>query len=298
MLRPLLMTLALGFVVYAGWDFVRRWDSTSVKIAIAPLALSLLPMLGSTLIQARAWIVLIERMAGRRVAAGPAAALYLDSQLARYTPGKVGLPIVRMEGAGRIGVHSQTVGSSVLIEMLSWTAVGGSVGFLVLLIFGGDEQGIAKVAGQWAPLFLALSVVATLLLMTVDRARFPNRARKMLRLAGHGALVPVKLPLLHALYWLGWLAHGYLVTLALGADPSEALSASSFFVIATVAGFLALAAPAGIGVREGILYLGLAPAVGATPAATVALLSRGLSLVAEVSSWALLRPYRHAPAPE
>ena len=51
----------------------------------------------------------------------------------------------------------------------------------------------------------------------------------------------------------------------------------------------ALAAPAGVGVREAILSISLAPAVGSAPALAIAVASRAASLVADVIAWAALK---------
>lgn len=108
--------------------------------------------------------------------------------------------------------------------------------------------------------------------------------------------MPRRLPLLHLAYWLTWAAHGYLVTRAVGADAAGAWSVSGLFIVAPIVGFLALAAPAGAGVREAVLSVGLVPAVGAAPALSALLLSRGATLLADVLVWLALRPLRARPS--
>jgi hypothetical protein len=56
------------------------------------------------------------------------------------------------------------------------------------------------------------------------------------------------------------------------------------FCLANVVGFLALFAPAGIGVREGILLLVLGPLVGAGIASVIAILSRLIQTVVDIFS--------------
>lgn len=296
--RPLFALTALAFVVWAAYDLSRRWDSAaSVKLALAPALLSVAPLLVGAMFQGVAWTLLIEKMSGRRVPALPALSLYLLSQLARYTPGKVGLPIVRMAGAERLGVKPATVGTSILIEMLSWTAVGGSLGFSLLWATSGRAAGVLGVLGRFAPLLLAGFVTALLVLLALDRARLPAFVRRVLAAQGTGALAPVRLPLVQALYWLSWAVHGYMLARAAGAASPAALSATGLFVIAPVAGFLALAAPGGMGVREAILSVGLAPVLGPAQALALALVSRGASLASEVLAWALVRPLAGRAAP-
>jgi len=287
-LGPLFMTIALVFVAYSAWDLAHRWQRTKVSLDLTWALLSIVPLGLGCLIQGRGWIALIERMTARPVPHGPALSLYMDSQLARYTPGMVGLPFVRMAGAARLGVSAVSVGSSVALEMLSWTAIGGAVGFETLLWLP-RSHGLMAVLGAWAiPIVLGFTAVIVLL-SCIDRARLPAFVVRVLKVDGAGPLVPFSLLLAHVLYWATWAMHGALLTHAFGAAPAVALSTSGLYALATVGGFVALAAPAGVGVREAILSISLAPAVGAAPALAIAVASRAASLVADVIAWAALK---------
>jgi hypothetical protein len=287
-LGPLFMGVAFLFVAYSAWDLAHKWQHA--KVSLDPLwALgSVLPLMFGCLAQGRGWIALIERMTARRVPRGVALSLYMDSQLARYTPGMVGLPFVRMAGAARLGVPAVTVGSSVGLEMLSWTAVGGGIGF-ASLFFLPTRSGLTALLGAWAvPIVLAFAAIV-IALTGVDRARLPAFVVRVLKVPGRGPLVPFALLLAHALYWSSWAVHGFLLTRAFGAAPGIALESSGLFALATVGGFVALAAPAGVGVREAILSVSLAPAVGAAPALAIAVASRAASLTADVVAWLVLK---------
>jgi hypothetical protein len=287
-LKPLFMLVALGFVLYAAWDLSHRWQRTQVSLDLPWALASIVPLGLGCLIQGRGWIALIERMSARSVPRGRALSLYMDSQLARYTPGMVGLPVVRMAGAARLGVPALTVGSSVGLEMLSWTAVGGALGFASLFLLP-TRSGLTALLGAWAvPLVLGF---ASLVLVSsfVDRAHLPGFVGRALRVSGTGPLVPLSLPVAHLLYWATWAAHGFLLSRAFGAAPGLALSTSGLYALATVGGFVALAAPAGVGVREAILSVSLAPALGSAPALAVAVASRAASLCADILVWAVLK---------
>jgi hypothetical protein len=282
------MVIALLFVAYSAWDQAQRWQRTKVSLDLAWALGSILPLGLGCLIQGRAWIALIERMTAHPVPRGPALSLYLDSQLARYTPGMVGLPFVRMAGAARLGVSALAVGSSVGLEMLSWTAVGGALGFASLFALPA-QTGLTALLGKWAlPIVLGFAAIL-LVLSSVDRTRLPSFVLRVIKVQGNGPLVPVSLVLAHVLYWTTWAAHGFLLTRAFGATPAMALSTSGLYALATVGGFVALAAPAGVGVREAILSASLAPAVGSVPALAIAAASRGASLCADLITWSVLK---------
>ena len=296
-LGPLFMGIAFLFVAYSAWDLAHKWHKTRVSLDLPWALASVLPLGLGCLIQGRGWIALIERMTERKVPRGPALSLYMDSQLARYTPGMVGLPFVRMAGAARLGVSAVSVGSSVGLEMLSWTAVGGGVGF-ASLFFLPQHSGLTALLGAWAiPIVLGFSAVV-IVLTCVDRARLPGFVVRALKVTGTGPLVPFALLLAHALYWGTWAVHGFLLTRAFGAGAGVALSTSGLYALATVGGFVALAAPAGVGVREAILSVSLAPAVGSAPALGIAVASRAASLCADVITWFVLKRWARTPSHE
>ena len=217
-----------------------------------------------------------------------ALSLYLASQLARYTPGKVGLPLVRVEGAPRIGLGRGLVGVSVLIESLSWTATGAVLGFLLIAVTASHRETNGMLERFSWPL-VAASVCGGLFLMIVDRSRYPAMIRRILAPEGSGPLVPVRLPAIQLGYWALVAVHGNLLSSALGASPGAAISAMGFYVLASVAGFVVLAAPAGLGVREAVLVAGLAPSIGSPAALGAAAFSRILWLVTELLTWLLTR---------
>ncbi|MBK7580048.1 MAG: flippase-like domain-containing protein [Myxococcales bacterium] len=291
-LRPVMLVLTIAFIAWASWDLARRWEGGKVELAWGLVLSSVLPLIVGGVILAVAWKVLLERMTGRSVAFGPSVALHAESQMARYIPGKVGIPVVRMAGAKSLGVPAAVAGSSVIVELMSFVAVGSAVGFAFLTLFAHGQSSITALLGRFAPVIVGLLSVGVVLLVVIDRRRYPARVMRFMRLDGEGPLVPWRLPLLHIVYWGTWLAHGYLITRAAGADASAALSMTGLFVIAPIVGFLALAAPAGAGVREAVLSVGLVPALGAAPALAALLISRGATLLADVLVWLLSRPLR------
>lgn len=90
-----------------------------------------------------------------------------------------------------------------------------------------------------------------------------------------------------AAYAVGWVILGLAVfLLARAVEPSLSWNACPYvaaaYVIAGLVGFLALFAPSGIGVREGVLIAGLAQVMPLDSAAVVAVLARLVSTVGEV----------------
>jgi glycosyltransferase 2 family protein len=230
------------------------------------------------------------------VPTGAAIALNLESQLARYMPGKVGVPVLRMAGAPTLGVPAITVGSSVFIEILSSVPVGAAVAGAMLVTMGGRVVKSLASFERIGFVFIAGLATATAILVLVDRRRYPAFVLRLLKLQGQGFLCPPILPLVHVGYWLLWGVHGALMSYAVGADLSTAIASSGLYALAPVVGFMAVPAPAGIGVREAVVSMGLVASLGPGPALAAAILSRGVSLGADVIAWAASKAVRRARA--
>jgi len=286
--RPVLGVVAAAFVVVTAYNLAAQWEDARIEVRPALALVAALPLILSCVIQGVAWIALVERMAHKKTPRLPALSLYLASQLARYTPGKVGLPLVRIEGAPRIGLPRGLVGVSVLIESLSWTATGAVLGFFLIAVTASHTESNGVLERFSWPL-VAGAMLGGLLLMSLDRSRYPAAVRRILAPEGEGPLVPIRLPAIQLGYWALVAVHGNLLSAALGATPDAAVAAMGFYVLASVAGFVVLAAPAGLGVREAVLVAGLAPSIGSPSALGAALFSRILWLVTELLTWLLTR---------
>lgn len=281
--------LALAFVVWTFRDIARRWDPSTLVIRWPWVVASLLPHALGVWVLARGFALLLERLKGAPVPTKPAVALHIESQLARYVPGKLGVPLVRIAGADGLGVTRSAMASAVLLEILSFLSVGGLVGSALLVATRGGAPEQTRAISTWlVPVALGF-VVLTVVLVLLDRRRLPSGLLHRLGLTGDGPLVPMVVPLTHVLYWLTWALHGGIVCLAVGAPLGGAVAAAGLFVLAPIAGFLALVAPAGAGVREAVLSAGLVPAVGASGALSAALLSRGVTLLIDFGMWLVTR---------
>jgi uncharacterized membrane protein YbhN (UPF0104 family) len=74
-----------------------------------------------------------------------------------------------------------------------------------------------------------------------------------------------------------------------GAPFEPSLSWIGLFILAPIAGFLAMVAPGGLGVREAILSFALSPSMGPSKALAVALLARGAYILSEIVAWLVAR---------
>ncbi|HZD05860.1 MAG TPA: lysylphosphatidylglycerol synthase domain-containing protein, partial [Longimicrobiales bacterium] len=87
-----------------------------------------------------------------------------------------------------------------------------------------------------------------------------------------------------ALYTVNWIlyAFAFWVLLRSFGLPGTALEGASAFAAAYVVGYLAVFSPAGLGVREGVLTLFLAPVTGQGAAVALSILARLWTTAVEV----------------
>lgn len=256
-----------------------------MRVRLWPVLLSVAALSVANFFQALAWLYLLERMAGKVVPTRPLMTIFMAGQLARYTPGKVGLPMVRIAGATRLGVSTRLIAASVGIEVAAWLAVGSLVGFVALLCNPTSAQivpGLSR-AMTWLGLFtVAVGLAAALLL---DRNRFPTWMLQLLHAQGEGPFVSLRVIAMQLLAWSGWWCLGCLIPIAVGGSASNAVEQAPVFILAPILGFLALVAPGGLGVRETVISYALAPHVGAAAAIAAAVLARAAALGSEVAAW-------------
>lgn len=284
--RVALTSCALGFVAWSAWTLRERWQETRVSVEPLTAALAGVAVLASMALMALAWALLMRSLLPSRPPLSRMLSVYATSTLGKYVPGKVGQPVMRMAGVAPYGGSALAVATSMGVEILSWGATGGLVAAL-LLVLGSAQLG--DTLGAYALPVGVLSLAAVVVLATLDHARYPVFVRRLFAAREQGPLLPWSVPLLHLASWTLWAAQGVLLARAVGlADSARASHAAAFFVLAPIAGFLAVPLPAGVGVRESLIVLGLAPSVGAGNALAAALLARGASLAADVILWLLL----------
>ncbi|MGH7581251.1 MAG: lysylphosphatidylglycerol synthase domain-containing protein [Gemmatimonadales bacterium] len=286
-IRVLQWLLGLAIVGFAVRSLVRNWDDLRAQ----PLEWSIQPgwIILSAVVVWLMYALLIaawRRMLvawGRGLDPWSAARIWTVSSLGKYVPGKVwavaGMAMMAQQAG--IGAGPAT-GSAVILQVLAigtGTAVVGLTGYGALrAAYPGAATGLA--------LLLAASVGGIGLLL------WPDLVNRVLRVAAPDAAT-VRPPVAavafgvvaNAVAWIGYgvalwlLARGLLP--GAGLDP---LSAIAVFTASYLAGFLALFAPGGIGVREGVFILMLQGPIGIGAATALAIASRLLLTVTELGA--------------
>lgn len=275
----------------AVWRSAKELDPASVVAAGALVLVGLyLTMLS--------WRALLAA-AGSPLPVGAASRVFFLGQLGKYVPGSVWPIVAQMELAKEHDVPRSRTGAiglcSVALSLLAGLLVAA-----VTLPFSSKDA-----LEQYWYGFLAVPVLA---LGAVPAVANWGLA-KLLRLARRGELeAPFSARGMGvALGWgaLAWVVFGLHLALLVRADGHGHWSVVPLsigaFSLAWTAGFLFVIAPAGAGIREGVLVLALSSVLTREEALLVALLSRALMTVGD-GVWAgiavlLARKHRH-PLPD
>jgi uncharacterized membrane protein YbhN (UPF0104 family) len=230
-----------------------------------------------------AWRVLIDDL-GSHVPLGASARIYFVSQLGKYIPGSVWSILAQVELAREYRVPVRRSGAVALLTLFT-AAVSAVLVVTVTLPFSSE----ALRRDYWwvvllLPPMLVLLHPAAIRWWSSRLLRLVRRRADPLEVSG-GALAMSVAWMVVA--WIGYGVQAFvLVSQAAPAGTSVGLpvllQCMGIFALAWVAGLLFVVVPAGAGVREVILVVGLASVLPSGAALAVALLSRVLLTVTDL----------------
>jgi hypothetical protein len=205
------------------------------------------------------------------------------AQLGKYLPGKVMFAGNYYLLSRAAGVSNVQVGTSFVISQALWMLTASLCGLPVLSLL----NPVWRYTVLLFPLALALLVHPRILgglLRLVQRLPGQARGEPLLLPQGVTATFYPWVAFLYLLNWglaglAGWFSLRALGPLEPGAFPLVLAS----IALGTVAGFLALFAPVGLGIREGLGAAILAPVVGADVALLGLFLLRGITVVVDLA---------------
>lgn len=275
--------IAVGYAVLGALG--RSWDeltATRVRLTLRPIPVALAA--GSVL---ATYALLIEGW--RRVLAGwgqhlsfpVATRIWALSNLGRYLPGKIWAVAGMAALAQRAGVAP-------------WAATGSAV-ILQALAVGTAAALVAATAPAAAP-GASLLIAAACAAAAVAAVSWPPLARRVLGVGTRlgvptvPPLPPTAVALGAATTLVGWVAYGVSLrlwaagTLVAAGSGLGVATAVGAFTASYVIGLLALFAPGGLLVREGVMFALLEGPLGPADALAVAVGSRVLLTVTEIAA--------------
>jgi hypothetical protein len=279
--------LALLILVFVVRTFSRNW--TDLRAQPVDWTFRAWPAAGSVALVLLMYALLIEawrrmlRGWGEKLGPLEAARIWLVSSLGKYVPGKVwaiaGMALMAREAG--VAAWAATA-SAILLQGLA-VATGAAVAALA---------GAATIRATDSHLLPLLWLGAALGGLGVAALLWGPLAQRLLQLAhvedGHARLHRGPILFGAAANVIAWLGYGLAFwLLAWAVLPSPALSptqAIAGFAASYVAGLVALFAPGGLVVREGLLVALLQGSIGLGPATALALASRVLLTITELGA--------------
>lgn len=282
--------LVIGFGGYALWTGGRdlpalAWNEPSLW---GWLGLSLGLYLISQMLAARAWAGTLAVFLVR-LPPGRAETQLLVSQIAKYIPGNVAHLLGRLVLARADGVPGALAGLAMVLEVGLVLTAGGLL-FLAFLLFA-PRLTLSLLPPEIADALANVSIPLAAALAAGIGLGVWSLTELIRRKSAKVRLDPTKAATPLALHVVNFLALGLslaCVTQAIApTDNGAFLLSIPVFVIAWTIGFLMPGAPGGIGVREGLIVLGLGSAFGEGPALSAALLHRAICILGDLTVFAV-----------
>lgn len=284
--RLFVRVLQLGATVLVTWFIldrlglslseVRDLDPRWWRPQAGPLVLSSLLLAAAYALSGALWGGMVRELGGGGLGHRRGIGIYLVANLGRYVPGKVWQILGLAWLAGRAGVPPTVATSAAVLGQALSLAGAALVGAVALFGADGAERRLAP----WVLGAVALGILLTLSRSFMEKALAlwsrVLRARETPQVPG--PTFGLRWAAAYALNWIAYGAAFVVFASAFGVDVPWVPTASGF-VASWLLGYLALFAPAGIGVREGVLVALLSPFLGAGAVAVAALSRVWLTLV-------------------
>lgn len=274
----LLPLLRAGFVVAAllfAWFALRgrfgevgdALAATTAAGVVGALALVLLGLSATGVL----WLRVMASL-GADLPVRDGSATFFVGQLGKYIPGSVWSLGAQAQMAGRHRVPARATVTAGLVFLGYHLATGVVVGAATVLL-GGLSSSLPS--WTWALLLLGAAAALT---PPVVRALSSRVGGRPAAVAWPDTLAAV------GLMAAAWLAYaGALVLLSPGAPWHDLVPLGGAFALAYAVGVVVVLAPAGVGAREALFVLLLAPVVGVAGATALAVLARAVHTVGDVA---------------
>jgi uncharacterized membrane protein YbhN (UPF0104 family) len=242
--------IGYSYTLIGHFDVLASLELTRFSLAATAFGIVLYPAIYG--LAAGIWIYSL-RCLGASLPWRASAEIGFTAQFGKYLPGNVAHHVARVVFAKRYNVTTKLVLGSMVIETLCLVGCGGLIALLALL---GEAELRMQIfdllpSKRWpywlvAALLTCLSTGAFLVCQKGLLKTLPFKPQWLI----HGSILTVFVFVLH-----GLIAQAVLVGVFQVSAPLATVT--GVFALAWVVGFLTPGAPAGIGVREVVLTLGL-----------------------------------------
>jgi uncharacterized membrane protein YbhN (UPF0104 family) len=305
-LQPLFLALALLFIfllLRSQWAELRQypWQLNPVWLVVSGFCL-----VAAWLLEIHIWRRLLAVM-GAVLPTRPAARIWFLSAIVRYVPGSIWQPLSMTLQCQRYGIAPEvTLTSVVFYQLLTLLAASP----IAAVYFGvtGNWGLLTDALSAWTPLLVAGGLAPIVLFVVrpswlIDLVNFLlARLHRPPLAAGLTRRSAALVLILGVLDWLLWGAAFAALVFALQEYTAAEIvrlapHLVAAYAIAYAVGFVSLITPSGLGVREGAVYLLLAPLLGSGAVTVAAIAMRVWITLGELAAaGASLLFLRDAPA--
>lgn len=275
LLKALKITFGVLVVVFLAWYFWKNWDEFSEKIMNVNIGIFIVSMLfyfAYKITLASLWHY-ITKINGCSIKYEKAVTSYLYSILGKYIPGKVFMLAARLTYYKEEDAPLSKVTVCFFIENVC-TLLGAAMLFIVSLFFFPNEL---LENYKWLTLLLIVAFFVCI---------HPKIINFVLRLIGKLFKKNLEIPMKYSqmikvvLLFIGnWLIVGFgffILTKSIypAVEWSQLLYCAGIWGVSAIMGILAIFAPSGLGVREGIIVAGLMLIMPQSDAMVISVVSR------------------------
>lgn len=238
---------------------------------------------------ALAWRTIISFTGETKLSRKTALSIFGRAQFAKYIPGNIAQHIGRVLLAKEAGVSRKRTSLSIAIEAIWTIGVGSAIGLFVVSETLSSQTrlppptllAITAILAITAPVFGLPLVIKALQRHFPDKV--PNSATLRFSFAGSLACLCVYL----ASFSLLGFSLDRLATDVFQLQSIDFFYATGICGLAWVAGFITPGSPAGLGIREAVLLLSLAPIYGGGAASSLILSHRLLTATGDLIAYLL-----------
>jgi glycosyltransferase 2 family protein len=254
-----------------------------INVNIPLLILSVILFVGYYFLRCYLWREILQ-FKGHKISLMKTAYLWEISEFKRYTPGNIWSLLSRVSLFGNEGVEKKLVGLALLdeIQLIIISCALISVFCLPLVLSSNESTQLLRqmqiiILGSAAAIAIYSLVVAFLF-----QKRGLGNFRANLFLPGYSLQQKIILTFISTVaFFIFGVATLAACLSVFSFEPKLFLQLSAFFTFALLAGYLSFITPMGLGVREGIITLGLSKLTSVATAGFLSIFSRIILIISE-----------------
>lgn len=286
----IITVLSLVFIVVAvyklGFDFS---SVDNIPSFVGIIILSGIILCVSVFVMGTAWKLWLSFFSEDKIPYGETVSVYAKANIGKYLPGNVMHYVERNLFAGKLGVSQKKIALCSVIEIIGQAGI--AVVFGVLFSYNQLKTALGELITPSKTPVLIVVVAAVMLVVLVALYILRNKIKAFVSQYLTKGFVITGLKSI-ALYGVVLLVGGCIMVLLyiyLGGDVDFeiAMHIISSYIIAWVLGFVVPGAPGGIGVREFVLSLLLAPTLGQEITLTVSIIHRLTNIAGDFLAYIL-----------